>query len=324
MTHYNIVLELGSQYIRAVSMKDAYIIKEPNLLALDEETKQVKAVGNMAYKLLNSNMANVVLFRPIKNGVPVDSQGVTQILTDLMVKMTGGRLFSNVNVYCVLPLGMSKKDKSTIENVLNQVGVRQSKFLLMPLADSTKVFNEFDTNCGIICNIGGDTTDISAVVNDNIIAGCTLFYGSRQIERDIVQFVLDKYNVKITMQDAEEIKCNCGSLYPNDNSTYITSGVNIQKGTIEEINFSSREIYNTIASINAKYCQVIKSILTSIDTQTSAMLRSEGVFLCGGGAKLTGIDRYFIDVLKFGARIASNPQEVTIKGGQILVKRLLV
>lgn len=315
MANIEVAIDLGSQYISFASPKISFVVKEPSVVAVDAVDKSVKAVGLKAVKLFNSPLSKVKVIYPILEGTIIDNDNAIILIKSLLGKLiTKNALFSKIIATVIIPCGLNKKDKENIESVFNRVGVKQTRFITSVECASAQIFNEFNVARGIICDIGADKTDIAAILNGNILAGCTVYYSGKTIDKAISELMLNKYGVQVTIEQAEHIKCNCGSLYPNDISSIYAEGINVSKGLLEQVNVSARELYDIIANVMKKYCQVIESLFASVSAEAVGLLKEEGVFLCGGGAFLTGVDKYFFDTLKLNVRIPMSPNTVVIDG----------
>lgn len=215
---------------------------------------------------------------------------------------------------CVVPCAIISSDKKTIESIFLSLGARVVNFLESPLADSLALFREFHAVKGLIVNIGYDCVDFSVVYYNNIVAGSTLFYSGKHLTQAIAEKIRSKYQVQLSFEQAELLKVNCASLYPNDMSTYTVSCVNLQTGASENINISSKELYDTVVEFVRKYCNVIRSLLASVNDTVCSVASEEGVFLCGGGALLQGLDSFMHTELALPVRVADDPANVSITG----------
>ncbi|HRX13840.1 MAG TPA: rod shape-determining protein [Eubacteriales bacterium] len=321
MANFDIALDLGSQYITVACAKTGLVIKEPSVVAVDAvDNKTIKAAGLTAVKMSASQLAKVKLCRPIVEGAVEDKDKARFLLKTLISKvLPDSSPFSRAAVLCVVPCALTKNEKQKIEFVLNIVNVKQTRFVTAPIASSVEIFKQFHVDRGIICDMGADKTDIAVVVENEIISGCSIYFSGRQIDEDIVNFVHKKYNLQITTDEAERIKRDCASLYPNDISSVESSGINILKGVLETVEITARELYDVVANVISKYCQVIDSLLTAVPPEIAKTVKNEGVFLCGGLSKINGIDKYFLDGLKMNVRIPSDSDNLNAIGALKLI-----
>lgn len=324
MANFNVVLDLGSGYLKAVSLKGGYVVKDPSVVLGDAQNAQFKAFGIGALKgYSSSSLSQYKLIRPIQEGGIKDREAAAFLLENFLHKLTGNKVFSKTIVNAIVPCALTKAEKGEIESVFSAIGVKQVKFLLAPLCAAKKLFSEFDAQVAVIADIGADTTDIAVVRENEMEWGCTLFIGSSSLDKDIANFISDKYGVKISGEEAANLKINCASLYPNDNSMLTIKGTNILKGAEEEVTVTAREMYNTVAVNIQRYAQTVQSALTSLTQDLQLSLKREGIILCGGGVNLSGIDKYLLDSLHMPVRISATPLDAPVLGGLMLLRSTL-
>ena len=317
MKNYQLVFDLGSQYVAAGIKQDGFFDKIPTVVALGgADGKEIVAVGMEALRMYNTSGGTVKLARPILEGAIIDVDGVKALIKKLLTHIVNTRVtnLSKYSVLCAVPCGMISSDKKNIESLFLELGAKQVSFLETPLADSLQLFGEFRCRQGVIIDIGSDCVDIAVVVADSIVSGCTLYYGGKAITEEIAKRVRAKYMVQLSFDQAEVIKLDCGSLFPNDTTVVSVVGQNVEQGMMETITISSREIYDILCDFVKKYVQIIQSLVNSLKEDVRPLVKNSGVMLCGGGAKIHGIDVQMQTQLGMTVYVANQPENVTING----------
>lgn len=315
MANYELVFDFGSAYISAAVKSDGFTDKIPAVVAVGSDS-QILAVGVEALRMANTVGSGVRLSRPILEGAAIDVEGAKALVSALLARLVSNKIsaFSRYSVTVAVPCGMISSDKTTIEGIFLGLGAKQVAFVETPLADSVQLFNEFRTRQGIVVDIGYDCTDFAVVSANSIAAGCTLYYSGKNLTEAIVQRIKAKYMIQLSADAAEYLKHNCASLYPNDSTMVIVSGQNMQRGVAEQVNISSKELYDTVVEFVRKYVRIIQSLLASVRSDLATSVRADGVLLCGGGAKLAGLDMFLQSELGIPVCVATNPADVTIRG----------
>ncbi len=316
MTSYELVFDLGSQYVSAGLKEDGFVYKIPSVVAYaGGDTKQVVGVGLDALNMAKTNAA-IKLANPILEGSVIDPIGVKALVVALIDRMISKRVnvFNRFLATCVVPCGMISGDKKNIESVFLGVGARSVTFVETPIVDSVKIFSEFRARQGIIVDIGYECVDLAVVCDNSIVAGCTLYYAGKQLTEAISQRLSSKYMTKIPFEQAEYLKLNCASLYSNDSASINITCQNTQIGATEELSVTSKEIYDTVVEFVTQYVKVIESLLSSIPQELVSAIKTDGVMVCGGGAKLPGLDLFLQNELGIPVRIANRPEYVSVEG----------
>ena len=320
MANYELVFDLGSQYISAGLKSDGFIDKIPSVVAYGE-SKQISAVGLDAVNLSRTN-PSVKLSHPILEGAAIDSDGVKALASALIKRLISQRInvFNRFLVTCTVPCGMISGDKKNIESIFLALGARQVTFVETPVADSVKLFAEFRARHGLVVNLGCECADFAVVYGGGIVAGCTLYYAGKHLTEAICKRLSAKYMSKVPFDQAEYLKTNCASLYPNDTTAVSVTSRNTQNGLAETLNVTSKELYDTVVEFVTQYVKIIESLLSSIPQEIVSSVKAEGVMLCGGGAKLAGLDLFLQNELGIPVRVASRPEYVSIEGAMAWVK----
>ena len=272
--------------------------------------------GMDALKMYNTSGGTVKLAHPILEGAIIDADGVKALIKKLLTHIVNTRVtnLSKYSVLCAVPCGMISSDKKNIESLFLELGAKQVSFLETPLADSLQLFGEFRCRQGVVVDMGSDCVDIAVVVADSIVSGCTLYYGGKAITEEISKRVRAKYMVQLSFDQAERLKLDCGSLFPNDTTVVSVVGQNVEQGMMETITISSREIYDILCDFVKKYVQIIQSLVNGLKEDVKPLVKNSGVMLCGGGAKTHGIDVQMQTQLGMPVYIANQPENVTING----------
>lgn len=321
MANYELVFDLGSQYVSAGLKEDGFIDKIPSVVAYGTDNKQIVAVGLEALSLAKTN-TTVKLAHPILEGSAIDSDGVKALVSTMLDRLLSKRVnvFNRFLTTCVVPCGMISTDKKNIESIFLGLGARQVSFVEAPLADSVKLFSEFRARYGIVADIGFECTDLGIIYGNGIVAGCTLYHSGKHLTEAISRKIAEKYMCKMSFSQAEQLKLKCASLFNNDTTIMTVSVNNAQNGATENINVTSKELYDTIVEFVGQYIKVIQSLLSSIPQDLQTSVKSEGVMLCGGGSKLLGLDLFLQNELGIPVRLAARPDYVTIDGAMSWVR----
>ena len=317
MASFDLIFDLGSENISAATKKDGFSDKIPAIVAYGgQDFSQIVAVGVEAKVLGNTSNNAVKLVRPILEGAIIDVDGAKALISALLNRLVNRKLhvFNRYNVHCVVPCGMISSDKKNIESIFLSLGAKQVAFVEAPIANSVKLFNEFRARQGLILDIGYDCTDIAIVSAGTIVSGCTLYHSGKHLTEAIVNLIKNKYMLQLPFDQAEYLKINCASLFPNDTTVVSVTGQNLQYGSIENVSISSKELYDTLVDFVKKYAKIIQSMLETVPADLSALVKRDGVMICGGGARLAGLDVFLQGELGVQVKTASQPEDVCING----------
>lgn len=315
MANYEMIFDMGSAYMSAGLKNDGFSDKIPSVVAYSSDGNQITAVGVEALRIASTfNGGGVRISRPILEGAIIDVEGAKALISALLERLCNYKMsaFSRYNVACVVPCGMISSDKKTIETTFLSLGAKQVSFVETPVADSFKLFKDFRARQGIVMNVGYDCTDIALVCASAIVAGCTLYHSGKHLTEAIIERIKTKYLIQLPFDQGEYLKTTCVSLYANDSSVCQVAGQNVQSGETESVNVSSKELYDTVVDYCRKYVKIIQSVIATAPADIAAAVKADGVMLCGGGARLAGLDMFLQNELGLPVRVADMPDDVTI------------
>ena len=68
----DIGIDLGTATFLIYTKQRGLILKEPSVIAMNRDTRQVRAVGDDAYRMIGRTPENIVAVRPVRDGVISD------------------------------------------------------------------------------------------------------------------------------------------------------------------------------------------------------------------------------------------------------------
>ena len=71
-TGEDIAIDLGTASVLVYVKKKGIVLNEPSVVAIDNNTKKVIAVGESAREMLGKTPGNIVAIRPLRDGVIAD------------------------------------------------------------------------------------------------------------------------------------------------------------------------------------------------------------------------------------------------------------
>ena len=318
MAKYELIADIGTDFVNMSLKNTDFVLREPSLALADAQNESVFLAAGLAAKR-GAESENAKLVYPFAEGCVADKKAADFFLRKTMEKLLPSTAFPpRLDILCLVPIGAGNGEKKTLEEIFNNIGVKSVRFRESALAAAAACFKEFDKRAGIVVDIGSSVTDLAAVREDKIVAGCSFYLGGAHYTQQIVDYVLKKYGLQITFAQAEKLKLKCAGLYPNDVSYGTVAGVSLSKGVAEEQTITAREIYDVLAGLTDKLCQVVSSLLLTVPQETSSLFKESPIFLCGGGACLSGMEKYFFDKMNMGVLVPSDCFLASVRGAKLL------
>ena len=213
MAKYELIADIGTDFVN-MSLKNAdFVLREPALVLADARNESdFLSAGLAAKKAADSENSKLVY--PFAEGCVADKKAADFFLRKAMEKLLPSTAFPpRVDVCCLVPVGSGNGEKKVLEEIFNNIGVKSVRFKESVLAAAAACFKEFDKRAGIVVDIGSSVTDLAAVREDKIVAGCSFYIGGAYYTQQISDYVLKKYGLQITFAEAEKLKLKCAGLY---------------------------------------------------------------------------------------------------------------
>jgi rod shape-determining protein MreB len=190
------------------------VLFEPSVVAIDERTNEVYAVGTEAKRMLGRTPAHITATRPLKDGVITDFEITEQMLRHFIRKADPRRLVHPRVVVCV-PSGLTGVERRAVEEATRHAGARQAFLIEEPMAAAIGAGLPVAEPAGsLIVDVGGGTSEMAVISLGGMVASRSLRVGGDAMDEAIVAHVRREHTMAIGLQSAEELKLTIGSAAP--------------------------------------------------------------------------------------------------------------
>jgi len=319
----DIGIDLGTANVLIHVKGEGVILNEPSVVAIDEETKRLLAVGSEAREMLGRTPGKVNAIRPLKDGVIADFE-TTEIMLDYFIKkVLGKNVFMRPRIVICCPTNVTQVEKNAIREAAEKTGAKKVYIEEEPKAAALGAGLDISKPNGcMVVDIGGGTTDIAVLSLGGIVSSASIKVAGNTFDKDIIKYIKDKYKLLIGERTAEEIKMTIGTVYNDTNEKMKVKGRNLVTGLPHTITITSEEIKDALKDSAYQIVRTVKNVLEQTPPELSADIIEKGIVLTGGGALLNGIDSLLTKELKVTATIAENPLSCVAEGTGILLSNL--
>ncbi len=317
----SIGIDLGTANTIVYVKGKGIVLREPSVVAIEERSKKVVAVGNEAKLMLGKTPGSIVAMRPLQDGVIAEFDFTTAMLRDFFKKAAGASLFSGPRVVVCVPYGVTEVEKRAVEDVTLEAGAQKVALIEEPIAAAIgSGLRVEDARGSMIVDIGGGTTEVAVLSLGGIVLSKSLRIAGDELDEAIVNYIKKKHNILIGEVTAEMLKKKIGSVHPAVDRGYMEiQGRNLLNGLPAIINVSSAEIREAMHEQIVHIIEAIRSTLENTPPELAADIYDNGIMLAGGGALLGGLDALISYVTGVKVTIAKNPLDcVAIGIGHVL------
>jgi rod shape-determining protein MreB and related proteins len=266
------------------------VLSEPSVVAIDQTTGDVYAVGLEAKQMLGRTPGTISAIRPLKDGVIADFDVTEQMLRHFIQKVNQQR-FAHPRVVVCVPSGVTGVEKRAVEEATLSAGARQAYLIEEPMAAAIGAGLPVAEPTGnMIVDIGGGTTEVAVISLGGIVVSQSLRVGGDEMDEAIVNHIKREHKLMIGQQTAEEIKLEIGSAHPlNEEVQAEVRGRDMLTGLPKTIILSSEEVRHALEEPVRQIIDAIKVTLDKTPPELSADIMDRGIVLAGGGALLQGL-----------------------------------
>lgn len=289
----DIGIDLGTANTLVYVKDQGIVLREPSVVAVQQGTNRVLAVGNEAKRMLGRTPGNIVAIRPLKDGVIADFEITEAMLRHFISKVHNRRRMVRPRVVVAVPSGITEVEKRAVKDSATHAGAREVYLIEEPMAAAIGVGLPVQDAAGnMIVDIGGGTTEVALISLSGIVFSRSVRVAGDELDEAITVYMKRAYNLMIGERTAEEIKIKIGSAYKLEKEVCLeVKGRDLVAGLPKTISISSQEVREALMEPLSTIVDSVRITLERCPPELSADLVDRGLVLAGGGALLRGLDR---------------------------------
>lgn len=320
----DIGIDLGTANTLVYIPEKGIVVDEPSVVAVHNRTGQILGVGNEAKFMLGKTPPHITVTRPLSHGIISDYEVTEKMLRYFIDKVhEDNRSFmTRPRVVIGVPLEVTEVEVKAVEDACIAAGAREVRVVQEPMAAAIGVRMPIQDPIGnMIVDIGGGSTDVAVISLHGIVAWKSSEIAGDEMNKNIVQYAREVFNLFIGESYAEQIKIKIGSAIPLDDSMeYPMRGRDVITGLPREIMVTNAHIYEALERSVHALVSLIKGTLEMTPPELTADIHERGMLLTGGGAQLRGIDTLIRNIVQIPVRISGDPLTDVVRGTGILLE----
>ena len=293
----DVAIDLGTANTLVFVKGQGIVLSEPSVVAIDNKTDKVVAVGSTAKRMLGRTPGNIVALRPLKDGVIADFEVTEKMLSYFIRKAQPRRMmFRSVigpRVVVCVPSGVTGVELRAVKEATESAGARQAYTIEEPLAAAIGAGLPVNEAQGsMIVDIGGGTSEVAVISLGGIVTKSSIRIAGDDIDDAITTYIQKEYKLAIGTQTAEQLKIELGSAFrleDGEESAEIR-GRDLVTGLPKTILITSDEIRE---AINVPVDAIVAAVRDTLDRtppELASDIMDRGMILAGGGALLRLMD----------------------------------
>lgn len=322
----DIGIDLGTANTLVYVKGKGIVINEPSVVAMNQRTKQIVAIGTEAQRMVGRTPTHIVATRPLVDGVISDFEVTEQMLRYFIDKVHSQTItfLRRPRVVIGIPSGVTEVEKRAVQDAAMNAGARQAFLIEEPMAAAIGArLPVQDAQGSMIVDIGGGTTEIAVISLGGVVIAKSLRVAGDKMNENIIQYARERMGLVIGERTAEEIKIKAGSAYPQEQVISVSMrGRDLVSGLPKELYINDTETREALSPSVRAIVNTIKDVVEEIPPEIISDIMHRGIVLAGGGAGLRGLDRLLSEVTQIPVNVADDPLTCVVRGTGVVVEDL--
>lgn len=326
MFSHDVGIDLGTANTLVYIKGRGVIINEPSVVAINQKTKEILAIGEEARAMVGRTPGHIVAIKPLVDGVISDFEVTEQMLKYFIsrVHKEGFTLLPRPRIIIGIPYGVTEVERRAVEEAAINAGAREVYLIEEPIAAAIGARLPIQEASGcLIVDIGGGTTEVAVISLGGIVASRSLRVAGDEMNEDIKNYAREKLNLVLGDRTAEEIKIEIGSaILLKETLKMSMRGRDLVTGLPKEIIVTDEQIRAAIKTSVDRIVDAVKTTIEETPPELVADIMEKGIILAGGGALLKGLDKLIAHATETKVHIADDPLTCVVRGTGVVLEDL--
>jgi rod shape-determining protein MreB and related proteins len=316
-----LAIDLGTANTVVFRRGEGIVLFEPSVVAVDELSGEVLAVGDQARRMIGRTPAHIRAVRPLRHGVIADFEVTEQMLRQF-IRMVSGGFRSRAQVIVCVPSGVTQVERRAVEQATLTAGASRVFLIDEPLAAAIgSGLPVAESRGSLVVDIGGGTSEMAVTALGGMVVSHSIRVGGYELDESIVRVMLDQHRLVIGQEQAEALKLEIGSALAGVEVPPLgeVAGRDATTRLLRRTTINSDLVRHALQRPLAQIIDAVKSLLERTPPELSADIADHGLMLVGGGALLRGLSDLFRQETGLHVTVADDPLTTVARGaGQAL------
>ncbi len=311
-----LAIDLGTANTLVYVKNRGIVVSEPSIVAINDITKKVEAVGKEAKEMLGRTPGHITAIRPMKDGVIADFEITEKMLAYFIQKAHNRKVWIAPRIVIGIPSEITQVEKRAVKD--SALRAKASEVFLVDQAMAAAIGAGLpitEPSGNMVVDIGGGTTDVAVISMAGIVYASSVRVAGNEMDEAIIKYLRKNYNLLIGERTAEQVKIEIGSAYPLDKPvTMEIKGRNLIEGIPKTLVVSDEEIREALEETVSILISAVLVALERTPPELSADIVDRGIVLTGGGALLKNLDKRFSEETSLPVSMGEDPLSSVVLG----------
>lgn len=321
----DIGIDLGTANTLVYIRGKGIVINEPSVVAVNQKTNQVVAVGIDAKQMLGRTPGHIIAIRPLVDGVISDFEVTEEMITYLLNKaQKGNKRLLGPRVVVGVPSGITNVEIRAVRDATRNAGASEVHIVEEPMAAAIGLrLPVLEPIGNMIIDIGGGTSDIAVISLGGIVRSKNLRIAGDKLNTDIISYIRNEFKILIGEKTAENIKISIGAILAGHIPLEASiKGRDLISGLPREVVVTDSDIREAISQSINTLIESTKEVLEITPPEIVSDIMQRGIYLSGGGALIVGLSEIISEYTKIPVHIAPDPLTAVCRGTGIILENI--
>ena len=321
----DIGIDLGTANTLVYLRGKGIIINEPSVVAVNQKTGRVVAVGKDAIQMHGRTPGHNIAIHPLVDGVISDFEVTEEMITYLINKaQKGNKKLLGPRVVVGVPSGITNVETRAVRDATKNAGASEVHIVEEPMAGAIGIRLPIMEPIGnMVIDIGGGTSDIAVISLGGVVRSKNLRIAGDKLNTDIISYVRSEFKILIGEKTAENIKISIGAILSGEVPLEASiKGRDLISGLPREVIITDSDIREAISQSIDTLIESVKEVLEITPPEILSDIMQRGIYLIGGGALIKGLAEIITEYTKIPVHIASDPLTAVCRGTGIILENL--
>jgi rod shape-determining protein MreB len=310
---HHLAVDLGTANTVVFRRGDGIVLFEPSVVAIDDRSGRVQAVGEQARRMIGRTPANIKATRPLRHGVIADFEMAEQMLRYFIGKTARAR----AEVIVCVPSGITQVERNAVEEAARAAGARNAYLIEEPLAGAIGAGLPVGEAVGsMVVDVGGGTSEIAVTALGGMVVAHSIRVGGYELDDAIVRYLQQTSKLLVGQEQAEALKLEIASALPDSSiaETAEIAGRDLVTGLLRRAPVGATEVQRAIQAPLQRIVEAVKEVLERTPPELASDVSDRGIMLVGGGALLPGFNELLRHETGVPVTVADEPLLVVARG----------
>jgi rod shape-determining protein MreB and related proteins len=322
---HDVGIDLGTANTLVYLKGHGVIINEPSVVAVNQKTGQVVAVGTHAKSMLGRTPAHILAVRPLVDGVISDFEVTEEMLNYLLSKaMSNSPKLLGPRVVVGVPSNITNVEIRAVRDATRNAGAGEVHIIEEPMAAAIGMRLPIDEPAGnMVIDIGGGTSDIAVISLGGVVRSKNVRIAGDKFNDDIISYIRNQFKILVGEKTAEAVKISIGSVLPTHAPLEATvKGRDLVTGLPKEVIITDTDIREALSQSVENLIESTREVLETTPPEIVSDIMARGIYLSGGGALIKGLAELLENEVNIPVHVAADPLSAVVRGTGIILEDL--